>query len=495
MNLLTQKLETAGFGRLLTAVVVLAAMQLAWIQDAAARGPASVADLAEQLSPAVVNISTSQTVSQSIPVPELPDGSPLQEFFEDFFKRQQRDDSRPQTRSSLGSGFVIDASGIIVTNRHVIADADEIEVTFQDQTKLIAKVLGQDSKTDIAVLKVEPEKPLTALTFGSSSTIRVGDWVMAIGNPFGLGGTVTLGIVSARNREITEGPYVDYIQTDAAINRGNSGGPLFNMDGEVIGINTAIISPTGGSIGLGFAIPSDTAQSIVAQLQEFGETRRGWLGVRIQTITDELAETFGLESTKGALVADVMDDGPAKAAGLEAGDVIVTFDGKDVPEMRDLPRIVAETAVGKEVDVVVIRKGEEKSFSVRLGRLEDAEKAQTKVSSEGSEKDQNAAEKVKSSLGLKLSLLTDDLREQYKINDKVKGVLITDVDASSSAAEKSISAGDVIVEVGQQKVASPDDVLNRVEELKEKGLKSILLTLANKNNDLRFLALRLSSTE
>ena len=267
------------------------------------------------------------------------------------------------------------------------------------------------------------------------------------------------------------------------------------MDGEVIGINTAIISPTGGSIGLGFAIPSDTAQSIVAQLQEFGETRRGWLGVRIQTITDELAETFGLESTKGALVADVMDDGPAKAAGLEAGDVIVTFDGKDVPEMRDLPRIVAETAVGKEVDVVVIRKGEEKSFSVRLGRLEDAEKAQTKVSSEGSEKDQNAAEKVKSSLGLKLSLLTDDLREQYKINDKVKGVLITDVDASSSAAEKSISAGDVIVEVGQQKVASPDDVLNRVEELKEKGLKSILLTLANKNNDLRFLALRLSSKE
>ena len=266
MNLLTQKLETAGFGRLLTAVVVLAAMQLAWIQGAAARGPASVADLAEQLSPAVVNISTSQTVSQSIPVPELPDGSPLQEFFEDFFKRQQRDDSRPQTRSSLGSGFVIDASGIIVTNRHVIADADEIEVTFQDQTKLIAKVLGQDSKTDIAVLKVEPEKPLTALTFGSSSTIRVGDWVMAIGNPFGLGGTVTLGIVSARNREITEGPYVDYIQTDAAINRGNSGGPLFNMDGEVIGINTAIISPTGGSIGLGFAIPSDTAQSIVARI-------------------------------------------------------------------------------------------------------------------------------------------------------------------------------------------------------------------------------------
>lgn len=496
MNPLSNRRDFAGLGRLLAALAFLAAVQLAWMQNAEARGPVSVADLAEQLSPAVVNISTSQTVSQSIPVPELPDGSPLQEFFEDFFKRQQRDDAQPQKRSSLGSGFVIDPSGIIVTNRHVIADADEIEVTFPDQTKLIAKVLGQDAKTDIAVLKVESDKPLPSLKFGSSKEIRVGDWVMAIGNPFGLGGTVTLGIVSARNREITEGPYVDYIQTDAAINRGNSGGPLFNMEGEVIGINTAIISPTGGSIGLGFAIPSDTAQNIVAQLQEFGETRRGWLGVRIQTITDELAETFGLESTKGALVADVMADGPAKAAGIEPGDVIVAFDGKEVPAMRDLPRIVAETAVGKEVSVSVIRKGEAKDFKVTLGRLEDAEKAQTKVSSDGSQKqEEDTIEKVKSSLGLKLSLLTDELREQYKITDKVNGVLITDVDASSSAAEKSISAGDVIVEVGQQKVASPDEVLNRVEELKDKGLKSILLTLANKNNDLRFLALRLSSKE
>lgn len=495
MNPLPNRRDFAGIVRLLAAFAVLATVQFAWMHSAQARGPVSVADLAEKLSPAVVNISTSQTVSQSIPVPELPDGSPLQEFFEDFFKKQQRDDAQPQKRSSLGSGFVVDPSGIIVTNRHVIADADEIEVTFPDQTKLIAKVIGQDAKTDIAVLKVESDKPLPSLSFGSSKEIRVGDWVMAIGNPFGLGGTVTLGIVSARNREITEGPYVDYIQTDAAINRGNSGGPLFNMEGEVIGINTAIISPTGGSIGLGFAIPSDTAQAIVAQLQEFGETRRGWLGVRIQTITDELAETFGLTSNKGALVADVMADGPAKAAGIEPGDVIVSFDGKEVPAMRDLPRIVAETAVGKEVSVSVIRKGDKKDFKVTLGRLEDAEKAQTKVSSDGTDKEEDTAEKVKSSLGLKLSLLTDELREQYKITDKVKGVLITDVDAASSAAEKSISAGDVIVEVGQQKVGSPDEVLNRVEELKDKGLKSILLTLANKNNDLRFLALRLSSKE
>ena len=248
MNALSKRLEFAGVGHLLTVIAVLFAAQLAWVHQAAARGPVSVADLAEQLSPAVVNISTSQTVSQSIPVPELPDGSPLQEFFEDFFKRQQRDDAQPQTRSSLGSGFVIDPSGIIVTNRHVIADADEIEVTFPDQTKLIAKVIGQDSPRPTSpCFKVEPDKPLDgrSLKFGSSKEIRVGDWVMAIGNPFGLGGTVTLGIVSARNREITEGPYVDYIQTDAAINRGNSGGPLFNMEGEVIGINTAIISPTG----------------------------------------------------------------------------------------------------------------------------------------------------------------------------------------------------------------------------------------------------------
>jgi serine protease Do len=491
MNALPIRFEFAVLGRLLTALAVFAAVQLAVLQNAAAHAvPASVADLSEKLSPAVVNISTSQTVSQSIPVPELPDGSPLQEFFEDFFKRQQRDESQPQTRSSLGSGFVVDPSGIIVTNRHVIADADEIEVTFPDQTKLIAKVIGQDAKTDIAVLKVESDKPLPSLTFGSSKGLRVGDWVMAIGNPFGLGGTVTLGIVSARNREITEGHYVDYIQTDAAINRGNSGGPLFNMEGEVIGINTAIISPTGGSIGLGFAIPSDTAQSIVAQLQEFGETRRGWLGVRIQTITEELAETFGLESTKGALVADVMADGPAKAAGIEAGDVIVNFDGKAVLAMRHLPRIVGETPVGKEVEVVVIRGGEEKSFDVTLGRLEDAETEQTEVSSDGTKEEEESAEKVKTSLGLQLSLLTDDLREQYKINEKVSGVLITEVEADSTAAGKSVSAGDVIVEVGQKKVASPDEVLTRVEELKDKGHKSILLKLANKNNDLRFLALR-----
>ena len=497
MSLPANKFEYLGFSRLLAAMILIVAAQIGAANTALARGPVSVADLAEQLSPAVVNISTSQTVSQTVPMPELPDGSPLQEFFEDFFKRQQRgDNDKPRKQNSLGSGFVIDPSGIIVTNQHVIADADEIEVNFQDGTKLIAEVVGQDSKTDIAVLRVKPEKELTAVPFGSSDKIRVGDWVMAIGNPFGLGGTVTLGIVSARNRNIDAGPYDDFIQTDAAINRGNSGGPLFNMDGEVIGINTAIISPTGGSIGIGFSIPSATARSVIDQLIEFGETRRGWLGVRIQHITDELAETLSLKSTTGALVADVTDGGPAKAAGLEPGDVIIKFDGRNVPEMRDLPRIVAETAVGKQVEVVVVRKGEEKNFKVTLGRLEDAEKAQTKVSTneEGGENKPDIS-KVETSLGLKLSPLTTELREQYKITEKVTGVLITEVEASSSAAEKRIRAGDVIVEVGQETVSNPEEVLKRVEDLKTQGRKTVLLTIANKDGDLRFSALKLRSTE
>ena len=497
MSVIVRNLELAGLGRLLTAVAMIAALQLATVQSAVARGPVSVADLAEKLSPAVVNISTTQKVSQSVPVPQLPDGSPLQEFFEDFFKRQQQDTDKNKTRkrNSLGSGFVIDPSGIIVTNQHVIADADEIEVTFTDQTKLIAKVIGQDSKTDLAILKVEPTKPLTALSFGSSDAIRVGDWVLAIGNPFGLGGTVTLGIVSARNRNIDAGPYDAFLQTDAAINRGNSGGPLFNMEGEVIGINTAIISPTGGSIGLGFAIPASVAKAVIEQLREFGETRRGWLGVRIQTITDELAETLNLASTNGALVADVTDGGPAKAAGLEAGDVIITFDGRDVPAMRDLPRIVAETSVGKEVSVVVIRMGEEKTFSVVLGRLEDAEKAQAKVSSNEDSKKDDEAPKVKSTLGLKLSLLTDSLRKKFEIKGKVTGVLITEVDAASAAAEKRIRAGDVIVQVQQQDVNSPEEFEDRIEKLKSDGLRSILLSIANKDGDLRFSVLKLSEKE
>ncbi len=478
----------------IAAMVVVSVAALTTAQETRAQGPQSVADIADKLTDAVVNISTAQNVAakKSVPLPSLPPGSPFQEFFEDFLERQQKGNTpnKPRRVQSLGSGFVIDSAGIIVTNNHVIADADEIEATFPDGTKLKAELLGRDPKTDIAVLKVKPEKPLKAVSFGKSDKMRVGDWVMAIGNPFGLGGTVTVGIVSARNRDINSGPYDDFIQTDAAINRGNSGGPLFNMDGEVVGINTAIISPTGGSIGIGFSIPSTVAVPVIEQLQKFGETRRGWLGVRIQTVTDEIAESLGLPSKKGALVADVTKGGPAEPAGIEAGDIIVKFDGKDVEEMRDLPRLVADTSPDKPVDVIVLRKGKEKTLSVKLGRLEEGEKKMAALA--GKSDDDKAEPESVSSLGLKLSKLTDALRKQYKIDKKVKGVVITSVDDNGPAAEKRIQPGEVIVEVNQEEVSSPDSVVDRVKGLAKKGRKSVLLTLSKPDGELRFTPVKVA---
>jgi len=340
---------------------------------AGAAGPASVADLAAPLLSAVVTISTSQVVNASrsaVPTPQLPEGSAFQDFFNDFFT-QQGGNSQPRRVQSLGSGFIVDPSGIIVTNNHVIEDADEITANFTDGTKAKAKVLGIDDKTDIAVLKVTVDHPLPAAQFGDSTALRVGDWVMAVGNPFGFGGTVTLGIVSARNRDINSGPYDDFIQTDAAINKGNSGGPLFNMDGKVVGINTAIVSPTGGSIGIGFAIPSEIALSIVDQLKQFGETRRGWLGVRIQPVTPEVAQGLGMTNAQGALVAGVDDPGPAATGGIKAGDVILSFDGKDIDAVHTLPRLVADEAVGKEVPIVVLRDGKQQTLTIKLGQLDE----------------------------------------------------------------------------------------------------------------------------
>src|SRR5712672_3469394 len=360
--------------------------------QALARGPDGIADVAEKVIDAVVNISTSQTVEAKAggegrgAMPQLPPGSPFEEFFDDFFKNrrggpggnskggEKSGDLQPRKTNSLGSGFIVDTSGIVVTNNHVIADADEINVIMNDGTKIKAELVGVDKKTDIAVLKFKPVKPLVAVKFGDSDKLRLGEWVIAIGNPFSLGGSVTAVIVSARNRDISQGPYDNYFQTDASINRGNSGGPLFNLDGEVVGVNTLIISPTGGSIGLGFAVPSKTVAGVVDQLRQFGELRRGWLGVRIQQVTDEIAESLNIKPARGALVAGVDDKGPAKPAGIEPGDVIVKFDGKDIKEMRDLPRAVADTPVGKQTPVVVIRKGKEETKSVTLGRLEDGEK-------------------------------------------------------------------------------------------------------------------------
>src|SRR6266481_3348685 len=472
---------------------------------ALARGPDGIADVAEKVIDAVVNISTSQTVEAKGgaegrgAIPQLPPGSPFEEFFDDFFKNRRGGpggnskggdkggDLQPHKTNSLGSGFIIDTAGIVVTNNHVIADADEINVIMNDGTKIKAELVGVDKKTDLAVLKFKPVKPLVAVKFGDSDKLRLGEWVIAIGNPFSLGGTVTAGIVSARNRDINSGPYDSYIQTDAAINRGNSGGPLFNLDGEVIGVNTLIISPSGGSIGIGFAVPSKTVVGVVDQLRQFGELRRGWLGVRIQQVTDEIAESLNIKPARGALIAGVEDKGPAKPAGIEPGDVVVKFDGKDIKEPKDLSRVVADTAVGKEVEVVIIRKGAEETRKVTLGRLEDTDKVQQAAAKAKEE----PAEKpvTQKALGLDLATLSKDLRTRYKIKDSVKGVIITGVDGASDAADKRLSAGEVVVEVAQEAVSNAADVKKRVDQLKKDGKKSILLLVSNADGELRFVAL------
>lgn len=460
------------------------------------QGPASVADLAEGLLDAVVNISTSQNVGDdAVKSPQLkaPDGSPFQDFFDEFFKDRGGKNGNGNRRvSSLGSGFVIDPDGIVVTNNHVIEGADEIEVIFTDGSKLKAEVLGVDTKTDLAVLKVKPAKPLTAVAFGNSDTMRIGDWVMAIGNPFGLGGTVTLGIISARGRDINSGPYDNFIQTDAAINRGNSGGPLFNMYGQVIGINTAIISPSGGSIGIGFAVPSELASNVIGQLREFGETRRGWLGVRIQPVTDEVAESLGMDKAKGALVAGIIRGGPVDDGSILAGDVIIRFDGREVETMRDLPRVVAESPVGKAVDVVVIRKGKQQDIKVTLGRLEDSEQqASVDDPAAGDTGDAPDPAATASVLGMTLTELTEEARAEYGIAEDVEGVVITAVDPGSAAADKKIAVGDVIVEVGQEAVMSPADVSERIDALKADSRRNALVMISNKAGELRFVTLRM----
>ncbi|MBF9233551.1 DegQ family serine endoprotease [Microvirga alba] len=457
--------------------------------------PESFADLAEEVTGAVVNISASTTVeARNRTLPQLPPGTPFEDLFEEFFNRRGQGngqgnggaDNAPRQRrsNSLGSGFVIDPSGIVVTNNHVIGDANDISVIFSDGTRLKAEIVGKDTKVDLAVLKVKSDKPLKAVKFGNSDTLRPGDWVLAIGNPFGLGGSVTAGIVSARGRNIDSGPYDNYLQTDAAINKGNSGGPLFNMNGEVIGINTAILSPTGGSVGIGFAVPASTAVPVIDQLRQFGETRRGWLGVRIQNVDDATAEALNLGSARGALIAGIDDKGPAKPAGLEVGDVITRFDGKDVKDSRDLPRIVASTPVGKAVDVTIVRKGTELKKQVTLGRLEDGEK-QANLQQPSTE----TPTATRQALGLNLSGITDDLRRRYSLKDDLKGVVITRVDPNSSAADKRIQAGEVIVEVNQEAVSSPADVTKKIDALKSQGRKSALLLVANPQGEVRFVAL------
>ena len=482
---------------------------LAATPAAARPAPDSFADLAQNLLPAVVNVSSSQTTRASADAPEMPvfpPGSPFEQFFHDFMNRRHggddngdnggngdngdngdedqgpdagpdQNDGKPHHLQSLGSGFIIDPSGIVITNNHVIDGADEITVTLQDNTTLKATLLGHDDRWDLAVLKVNPDKPLQAVHFGDSDASRVGDWVLAIGNPFGLGGTVTAGIVSARGRDIQQGPYDDFIQTDAAINKGNSGGPLFNMAGEVIGINTAILSPTGGSIGLGFAIPSGEARVVIDQLRKFGRARRGWLGVRIQQVTPDIAESLGLKGSDGALVAGVTTHGPADNAHIQNGDVILSFNGQKLHEMRTLPRVVAETPIDTKVPLELWRAGHRQTIEVVVAEMpEDAKPVEIAKQVKPSSQTLDLA-----ALGLTIAPVSEELRTKYKLDDKQKGVVVTDVAANGTAADRGLKAGDVIVEVQQQPVATPVDVQKRLTEARDQSRKSVLLLVQGKD--------------
>lgn len=468
---------------------------LALPQPSAARsGPPGFADLAEKLLPAVVNISTTQTVSVRSDMPEFefnfPEGSPFDEFFKEFKERHGKiapgQEPRKRKATSLGSGFIFDPAGYIVTNNHVIQDADEITVILQDDTNLTATVVGRDKKTDLAVLKVESKKPLPSLGFGDSDKVRVGDWILAIGNPYGLGGTVTTGIISARARDINSGPYDDYLQTDAPINRGNSGGPMFNMEGEVIGINTAIFSPSGGSIGIGFAIPSSMAKNVIEQLKTTGHTKRGWLGVRIQVVTPDIAESLGIGKPRGALVSGVTPDGPAAKAKIEPGDVIISFDGKDIPEMHKLPRVVAETDIDKSVPVTVIRKGKEVALSVKVGELKSDEDQEEKAAgSKDQKQEQPAGDKVEE-LGLNAAPVTDQLRRKFEINKETTGLVVIKVDPNGLAADVGLQPGDVISEAAQQDLKAPKDLSELAKKAKKDGKP--LLLLVDRKGELRFVA-------
>ena len=488
----------------------------------AREAPPSFADLAAQLLPGVVNVSTSQTVKTAEAGPDQPQmpgiapGSPFEQFFRDFMQRQRQGQGQPQGNGdgdqgdgdqgdgtpgdntpqppnparrlqSLGSGFIVDASGIIVTNNHVIEGADEINVILQDNTTLKAKLLGRDERTDLAVLQVTPPagKTLTPVQFGDSDTARVGDWVLAIGDPFGLGGTVTAGIVSARGRDINQGPYDDFIQTDAPINRGNSGGPLFDMNGKVVGINTAIYSPSGGSIGIGFSIPANLAKNVVAQLRNYGHAKRGWLGVRIQQVTPEIAESVGLKDASGAMIAGVNEGGPAAKANLKPGDIVEKFNGQDVKEMRNLPRIVAETEIGKSVPVVVWRGGQNQTLPVIVAEMPDDMK---QASVETTSPTEPAAPRATAlaGLGVQIAPISPATRGRYQIAPDQKGVVITGVKNDGIGAQRGLQPGNVIIEVQQEPVATPAEVEQKFSRARAAHRKSVLL-LVQTQDGMRFV--------
>jgi len=453
-------------------VMVVFTLIVFTVSVSAAERPDSFADQVESLSPAVVNISTTTIVKDGsgVDMPQFPPGSPFEEFFKNF-----GDNNRQRKAQSLGSGFIIDQKGIVVTNYHVIENAEEIRVVLKDDTSFTAKVLGQDKKTDIAVLKIDPgDTQLTAVKFGNSDKLRVGDWVLAIGNPFGLGGTVTAGIVSARGRDIGNGPYDDFIQTDASINRGNSGGPLFNTDGDVIGINTAIYSQSGGSVGIGFAISSNLASRVTSQLIEFGQTRRGWLGVFIQEITPDIAESLGLEESRGALVSSVNEASPAAKGGIQPGDVILMFDGKRIERMRDLPRIVAETEIGSKVRVELFRQGGKKTVSITLGELE---KAEVNGLINGTKTDADSDKRSFGSLGFSVEVLTPKLARELSLDANKEGVVVTEVVPGSPAADKGLTTGDILRRYGQRPVTDIASLAKDINNAEKAGRAGILILI------------------
>jgi len=470
-----------AFSRASLSFTFLAFVALLWMQTlaAAARGaPATFADLVEQVGGAVVNITTTTKMATPIgPQGIVPEGSP----FEDLFRGPNNGQRGPRSASALGAGFVISEDGYVVTNNHVIEGADEIEVEFINGDIFPAKIVGTDANIDIAVLKIDANKPFLYVAFGNSDVARVGDWVMAMGNPLGQGFSVSAGIISARNRELS-GPYDDYIQTDAAINRGNSGGPLFNMDGEVIGVNTAIISPSGGSIGLGFSMASNTVDPVVKQLKEYGEVRRGWLGVNIGSVNDEMAEALGLDEPTGAIIRDVFD-GPAKDAGLKTMDVIVMFDGKEVADSGALVRIVGGTPVGSTVKTIVLRDGKRMSIDVVLGQ-----RPEPNALAQG---DKPAEPEQQGLLGMQLSEITPDMRSDMNLSDEVTGVLLLSVEADSPAAASGLAAGDVITDAAQNPVEEIADLVEQVENATDAGRESLLL-LVRRDGEPRFVVLKLN---
>ncbi|MEM9026867.1 MAG: Do family serine endopeptidase [Pseudomonadota bacterium] len=463
----------------------------------AAEGPRSVAPLVKRLAPAVVNISTSQRIkgTRGRPLPSVPKGSPFEELFDDFFKKKDNGTERRKV-ASLGSGFVIDGvEGLVVTNNHVIDGADEIEINFSDGRKLkVEKVLGVDKKTDLALLKVNPDRPLPSVDFGSSERLEVGDWVLAIGNPFGLGGSVSMGIISAKQRDIKTGPYDDYLQTDAAINKGNSGGPLFNMNGNVIGVNTAIISPTGGSIGIGFAVPASVARVVIDQLRKYGETRRGWLGVRVQSVPEDLAASSNLKANTGALVASVASGGPAEAGGLKPGDIIVSFDGKAIEKVRMLLRFVAQTDEGRRAPVTVIRNGQRMDLNVTVGRLnEDPEAAKKAVPPKRSEVPGEGKNLASGPVaGMELTTLTDELIARFKLKSGQSGLVVTRVLPDSPAARRGVTPGDRLVQADGRQITSRADLAQAMKLAREAQRRNLRLVLELPEGRKRILAVRVN---